>query len=262
MRSVSVKVGKRVRRNQVLARLDPQSLDATVTAAVATLAKAKAQLVNDEDAQSDAVAATAAAEQAARKAKAQARKQAKAQAAANAQAAAAQSAAQAELRKQQQAVTSAQSAASDALGAATAALKDQQSACSTTTGTSTDSSGQACSTALAKVQDAQQTVAAKQQALQTAIAALARTVTSSIEPLVVGLHGLLRPQRWGIDALRVVVRHRRFVGPGRWHRHGSDPRARPGLDRHGHGRARGGPRGAGERDPARSVRRTQSSRSP
>ena len=56
---VSAKAGQRVRKGQVLARLDTTALDAAVTEAVATLARAKAQLASDEDAQTSAVSAAA-----------------------------------------------------------------------------------------------------------------------------------------------------------------------------------------------------------
>ena len=52
---VSVSAGQRVRPGQVLARLDTTALDANVTEAEATLARAKAQLASDEDAQAEAV---------------------------------------------------------------------------------------------------------------------------------------------------------------------------------------------------------------
>ena len=185
VRSVSARLGQHVRRGQVLARLDPTSLDAQVTSAVASLAKAEAQLDSDETAQDDAATATATAAKAAKaakSAKAKAKKQAALAAHQAAQQAAAQAAQQAAtlavLKKQQAAVTSAQTDAGHAMSDAQAALGTEQQACGTT-GAGSGAGTQACADAVAAVEAAQATVAAKQQALQTAIETLSKTVAGS-----------------------------------------------------------------------------------
>ena len=186
VRSVSARLGQHVRSGQVLARLDPTALDAQVTSAVATLAKAEAQLDSDEASEVDAATATATAakaEKAARSAQAKAKKQAAQAAQQAAQQAAAQAAQQAAqqaatlavLRKQQAAVTSAQTDAGHAMNDAQAALGTEQQACAAGSG----AGSQACADAVAAVEAAQATVAANQQTLQTAIVRLSESVGSS-----------------------------------------------------------------------------------
>lgn len=174
VRSVRARLGQHVGKGQVLARLDPTSLDAQVTSAEAALAKARARLTSDEQAQVDAADAVASAQKAAHKAKERAKKQAAQAAHQAAQQAAHEAAELATVKRQQAAVTSAQTQVSQAMGAADAAVKSEQQACSAPA--QGGSGSPACSEAISAVQDAQGTVAAEQQTLQAAISALSATV--------------------------------------------------------------------------------------
>ena len=194
--TVAVKAGQRVRKGQVLARLDATALEAEVTSAEATLARAKAQLASDEDAQASAVtdAATKAAGGGGPTGqKPQSPPQNKPSTPSTPSTPAkpdpALQQALAELATGQQAVTAAQTAASVALAGAKAALGDQHQKCqaasddpdSTEIGES-DQGGLSptCTAALAAVQEAQDTVAGKQDQLQTALASLSETLTKAV----------------------------------------------------------------------------------
>jgi HlyD family secretion protein len=190
---VTVRAGQRVRKGQVLARLDATSLEADVTIAEASLARAKAQLASDEDAQASAVtdAATNAADGGGPTGqKPQSPQQNKPSPPSTpAKPDPALQQALGELSTGQKAVTAAQTAASEAIAAAKAALSDQIQRCQATSddpdsteGQETDQGGlsPACTAALAAVQEAQDTVAGKQDQLQTALASLSETLTRAV----------------------------------------------------------------------------------
>jgi HlyD family secretion protein len=178
---VPVKAGQRVHKGQVLARLDTTALDAAVTEAVATLAKAKAQLADDEDAQATAVTAAASGSSGGANATKKPYTSAPATHAAPSKPSKPDPALQqalAQISRGQKAVTAAQSEATDAITAAKATLVDQTQACQATDGTDPDPA--ACTAALTAVQTAQDTVASKQDALQSALEALTGTLTKAI----------------------------------------------------------------------------------
>jgi HlyD family secretion protein len=190
---VAVKAGQRVRKGQVLAWLDATALEADVTSAEATLARAKAQLVSDEDAQASAVteaATNAAGGVGPTGQKPQSPPQNKPSAPSTpAQPDPALQQTLAELATGQMAVTAAQTAASEAIAAAKAALSDQIQKCQatsddpdTTEAGETDDDGlsPACTDALAAVQEAQDSVAGKQDLLQTALTSLSETLTKAV----------------------------------------------------------------------------------
>ena len=152
---VTAKAGQRVRKGQVLARLDTTALDAAVTEAVATLARAKAQLASDEDAQSSAVSAAATSPSGGGKQTQKPRSSKPSTPSTPAKPDPALQQALAELATEQKAVTSAQSDASAAITAAKQALSAQTQACQA----GDDQDPAACTSALAAVQDAQDTVA-------------------------------------------------------------------------------------------------------
>jgi HlyD family secretion protein len=216
---VVVRAGQRVKSGQVLARLDTTAFDAAVTSAVATLAKAKAQLASDENAQAGAVTASATSTPAStvRPRASSASKTPTASSTpgpkGSAPAGGTDPALQAMLTKldaEQKAVESAQSDASDAISAAKAALTAQTQACKpepgSGSGTSTTASpsaiatgsgsdggsgggagessvSAACTEALAGVQAAQDTVAQKQDTLQSALSALGETLGQGVAAL-------------------------------------------------------------------------------
>jgi HlyD family secretion protein len=169
--SVPARLGQRVHKGQVLARLDPTALDASVTSAVAALDKAKAQLVSDEDAQSTTVT-TASTSSSSKKSI----KKKKSAQSSHSQTSPGLQQALAKLKEQQTAVLGAESDASDALAAAKDALAAEVTACTINPGADPTGPSAACSDALAKVQDAQSTVATKQDALKTALTTLTSTL--------------------------------------------------------------------------------------
>lgn len=211
---VPVRAGERVHAGQVVARLDATSFDASVTSATATLAKAKAQLASDEDAQSTTVTTSASTTT---KKKAASKKPTSTSAgtpsgtSSTTTGTSSSSATLTALKSQQQAVTTASSSATAAITAAKAALADQQQKCAAassagstddnggaggsttgttpgtttgdagtngTTGGASDTSGISadCTQALAAVQSAQDAVATQQDALQQALTTLAGTL--------------------------------------------------------------------------------------
>ncbi len=121
---VAVKAGQRVRKGQVLARLDATALEADVTSAESTLARARAQLAADEDAQDAAVATAAKPRVQKPRGLTQPSKPAT-----PAKPDPALQQALAEVAAGQKAVTAAQTAASAAIAAAKAALTDQKQKC-------------------------------------------------------------------------------------------------------------------------------------
>ena len=173
---VTVKAGERVHKGQMLARLDTTALDAAVTEAVATLARAKAQLASDEDAQSSAVSAAATTPTGGGKQTQKPRSSKPSTPSTPAKPDPALQQALAEITTQQKAVTSAQSDASAAITAAKQALSAQTQACQA----GDDLDPAACTSALAAVQDAQDTVADKQDTLESALSALSDTLTKAI----------------------------------------------------------------------------------
>jgi len=198
--TVAVRPGQHVRAGQVVARLQTTSLEAAVTRANATMAKASAQLAADEDAQSSTVttsAATSATTTASASGSGTTTKKPRTQGSGTSSGGQALAA----LQQEQHAVTSAQSAAGQAISAARDALAAQQSACSSTTpdpsaspspsasssaspsappgtyGTSgTSGTSAQCSDALAAVESAQDTVAQRQITLASALTALSSTL--------------------------------------------------------------------------------------
>jgi HlyD family secretion protein len=180
---VAVKAGQRVRKGQVLARLDATALEAEVTSAEATLARAKAQLASDEEAQASAVT-TAATKPRVQKPRGLVQPT-KPSTPSKPDPALQQ--ALAEVAAGQKAVTDAQTAASAAIAAAKAALTDQVQKCRASSDDQDGADGDdqagvspACAAALAAVQDAQDTVAGKQDQLQGALASLAETLTKAV----------------------------------------------------------------------------------
>jgi multidrug efflux pump subunit AcrA (membrane-fusion protein) len=209
---VAVHAGQRVSSGQVLARLDPTSFDAAVTAAVATLAKARAQLASDEDAQSSAVTASAAstatpAPKPSTSSSSSSSSGSGSETPATPTASTPDPAAQkllTQIGAQQRAVTEAQTAASAAITAAKTALASQADACTTDSSPSepaspsaspsagapddsgsddsSDDSGvsAACTDALAVVQAAQDTVEQRQDTLRAALTALGKTLGQAV----------------------------------------------------------------------------------
>jgi HlyD family secretion protein len=207
---VGVKAGQRVRKGQVIARLDSTSLVAAVTSAVATFTKAEAQLASDEAAQATAVSAstssgssgsTGSTKKAAQSGNGSGSGKQSTQGSSTGSTPSttkpdpALQQALSALAVQQQAVTTAQSDATDAITAAKAALASQTQTCQQATSgsasgsdtgstdpgsTDPDGLASACTTALATVQDAQDTVAVQQDALQTALTDLAGTLSKAV----------------------------------------------------------------------------------
>ena len=143
---VVVGAGQQVRSGQVLARLDPTSFDAAVTSAVATLARAEAQLASDEDAQAAAVtavtASTTSTKTSAKPRSSPPSSTGSSPASPSAPAATLDPALQqllTRLTTEQKAVTEAQSAATEALTASRAALDAQAESCRALSGSSGES---------------------------------------------------------------------------------------------------------------------------
>ncbi|GAB2989501.1 efflux RND transporter periplasmic adaptor subunit [Nocardioides montaniterrae] len=179
---VPVKVGQRVRRGAVIARLDQTGLRADVVAARAALAKARAQLGTDEAAQASAV------ENAVSNSSSTSRATTRSAVALTTPTATSTSSSTlpATIKKDQAAVTQAQTTVSSALADAKQALKDETAVCADTgsapTATPTDSASptatsstggsDACQSALGTVEAAQDAVATAQEALQSALTTL------------------------------------------------------------------------------------------
>lgn len=191
--SVSVAVGDTVKTGQVVARLDTDALEAAVTKARASVAKAVAQLETDENAQDDTVSDAAASPQ----------PKPKDNATPSPSPGVDTTAALQQLKEEQAAVLAAQSAATAAIAAAKDALAAQTAACAdayqhpsgdeSTAQRSTETSADqtsaqsaddaACSQALAAVQARQDEVSAAQDALQKALDTLAGTLTEALATL-------------------------------------------------------------------------------
>lgn len=171
---LKVALGDTVKAGQVLATLDTTDLDATVTDAEASVAKAIAQLAADRAAQNASVSnpttPTTPTD--------------------NGNANQQNAALLKELKKLQDEVISAQSAASQALAAAKTALVAQVEVCATANAASEAGSDdaaadsataeEACAVALAEVADRQQDVSAAQDALADALNALAGALTKAL----------------------------------------------------------------------------------
>ncbi|GAB4006524.1 HlyD family efflux transporter periplasmic adaptor subunit [Nocardioides ultimimeridianus] len=187
--AVPVHVGQQVRRGQVVVRLDQTALIAQVKAARASLAKARAQLASDEDAQTSSVT-TASTTTTATSARTTARS--------TARSTAGTAPILATITKDQAAVTKAQTTASTALTTATEALQTEQSACATTSSSPTPSASDTssdtptastsstpqvsddCQSALGAVQSAQAAVADAQDDLKTALDTLTTDLTTAL----------------------------------------------------------------------------------
>jgi multidrug efflux pump subunit AcrA (membrane-fusion protein) len=175
--SVKVAAGDAVKAGAVLARLDPEDLDAAVTRAEATLARAVAQLESDQDAQASSVADAADGSSSG----------SKPSGSSSPTTSPAVDKALARLREQQTAVRAAQTAASEAITAAKAAVAARAEACAAGTtaddDTAEDDTTDACATALAAAEDAQDVVASRQDSLQKALADLEGTLTAAVKAL-------------------------------------------------------------------------------
>lgn len=207
--SVKVALGDTVKAGEVIATLDTDALKAAVTKAKASLARAVAQLASDEAAQADAVSDASSDDSQTDDSQSdqpqsptptsspqsdQSHDEDQATAAALAQ-----------LKDQQDAVTKAQSAATAAIAVAKDALAAQQAACKDAyepqpteadapgAADDHDSSGdspgdvpdadEACSAALAAVQDRQDDVSDAQDDLAKALSTLAGTLAQALEAL-------------------------------------------------------------------------------
>lgn len=190
--AVKVAVGDTVKAGQVIATLDSEALEAAVTKAKASLARAVAQLASDEDAQAQTVADAVSSSQTKPRTKPRSKPQGSAPTSPTG--GGATSAALAALETQQAAVTRAQTAAGAAVAAAKAALAAQTSACADayrSTAPTDDDAAQsdatdddaACSAALSEVQARQDDVAAAQDTLAKALSSLAGTLTKAIATL-------------------------------------------------------------------------------
>jgi len=212
--SVRVRAGQTVRAGQVLASLDDTSLRKDVQQARATLAAARAQLEDDENAQAETVSAAAGATdtgQPQQDSGLPAGQPSGQPGGEPTQEPSGEPSEQpdgpdlsdvlAELAEEQQAVTTAQSTVSASLASAKAALAAQQAACADAfsgtgdgtddgTGDGTDDgtggqdqADQACTDALGAVQSAQEQVASDQDALQDTLDALAGTLGDAVAEL-------------------------------------------------------------------------------
>lgn len=168
---LKVALGDTVKAGQVLATLDTTELDAAVTDAEASLAKAVAQLAADRAAQNESVSSPTG----------NGNQPTGNDGAANAELLKA-------LKKLQDDVINAQSAASQALAAAKAALATQVEACATAVAgdaaaaeaTDTSTTDAACAVALAEVADRQQDVSDAQDLLGGALNALGGALTKAL----------------------------------------------------------------------------------
>lgn len=195
---VAVALGDKVKAGQVVARLETDALDAAVTRAEAGLARARAQLEADREAQDQAVA-----DAAPPAADTPTSSTSSSPPAAGGNAAAAVLAA---LGDQQDAVIAAQSAASAAITAAKEALAVQTTTCADAyqqpaevaqAQEQTQAEGEdganpadlACAEALATVQARQDAVSSAQDDLARALATLSGTLTRAIGALASGTSG-------------------------------------------------------------------------
>lgn len=179
---LAVAVGDTVRAGQVIARLDAHTLQAAVTRARASVARAVAQLEADKDAQAQAVADAASSKPKANKPKSSTPSASPTSSGPDPDTAAQLQA----LKDQQDAVLQAQTAATTAIAAAKDALTAQTAACADAyqeDGKSGDGDATACSTALAEVQARQDDVSAAQDALAKALSTLAATLTQALATL-------------------------------------------------------------------------------
>ena len=190
--SVLVAVGDTVTAGQVVARLDTDALEAAVTKARASVARALAQLETDESSQDQTVSDAAASPQTG-KPKSSPTPSASPSTGTDA-------AALLQLKQQQEAVVAAQGAATRAIAAAKDALATQTAACADAyqvpaaaqadPAAADDQSAKAaaagnaaCSAALAEVQARQDDVSAAQDTLQQALDALAGTLDQALATL-------------------------------------------------------------------------------
>lgn len=177
---VKVAIGDTVKAGQVVATLDTSALDAAVTKARASLARAIAQLASDEDAQAQTVSDAASSQQPSKPS---------GTAPSSPGGGGGSSPTLAALKAQQAGVTGAQTAATAAIAAAKNALAAQIAACADAyqdTAPTTDAGDvpdDACTTALAEVQARQDDVAAAQDSLATALSSLAETLTKAVATL-------------------------------------------------------------------------------
>jgi len=179
---LAVAVGDTVRAGQVIARLDAHTLQAAVTRARASVARAVAQLEADKDAQAQAVADAASSKPKANKPKSSTPSASPTSSGPDPDTAAQLQA----LKDQQDAVLQAQTAATTAIAAAKDALTAQTAACADAyqeDGKSGDGDATACSTALSEVQARQDDVSAAQDALTKALSTLAATLTQALATL-------------------------------------------------------------------------------
>ncbi len=184
--ALEVTLGQLVTTGQVIAKLDTGSLDAAVTQAQASLAKAVAQLASDRTAQTAAVSSAASSKPSS----------SSSGTGSSGGSSAATVAALKALKGLQDKVIAAQGAASAALATANTALAAQNSACaaafsSTSTpspsasptdapSTGSDPTDAACTTALAAVQAAQAAVAKAQDQLAQALNALSGALAKAL----------------------------------------------------------------------------------
>lgn len=187
--AVKVAAGDEVRTGDVLARIDPSALEAAVTKATATLAKARAQLETDQNSQADAVseATTPAATPTAAPTKSTPTATPKSTPTpSTGQPTTTSPALEAALKKlaaQQADVTTAQTAATETITTAKSALATQIEACKAATEADPVDPAltEACSTALDAVQAAQDVVAQKQDVLQKALETLSATLSTAVK---------------------------------------------------------------------------------
>ena len=189
--SVKVAIGDTVKAGQVVATLDTDALQATVTKAKASVARAVAQLESDEDAQEQAVADATSTPQSSTP------KSSTPSSSPTTGADPATAATLAALKQQQDAVTDAQSVATAAIAAAKDALAAQTEACADAfqeapsggdtdgdaAAESTADDNTACSAALAEVQARQDDVSDAQDALAAALSTLATTLSKALATL-------------------------------------------------------------------------------
>jgi multidrug efflux pump subunit AcrA (membrane-fusion protein) len=200
--AVEVALGETVRAGQVIARLDTGDLEAAVTRARASLARALAQLESDEDAQAAAVADAASTPASTPSSPSSPSGNGDSPSSSPGTGTdPALAAALAQLEKEQAAVVDAQTAAGAAIAAAKDALAAQTQACADAyqdqPGGATDdapdapadeeSSGSdpndACAAALADVQTRQGAVSDAQDALADALSTLAGTLSTAVTAL-------------------------------------------------------------------------------
>lgn len=191
---LAVAVGDTVKAGQVVARLDVHTLQAAVTRARASVARAVAQIEADKNAQAQAVAAAASSSTP----KASKPKSSTPSASPTSSGPDPDTAAQLEaLKDQQDAVLQAQTAASAAMAAAKEALTAQTAACADAYQEDGEGDATACSTALAEVQARQDDVSGAQDALAKALSTLAATLTEAL--LTLSANGATTPSDTGAD---------------------------------------------------------------